>query len=139
MSPMRRKLSKPHDARKGRLPPKLDDPHSEQCGGCNAPFQTGDWTMVFTSKPLCRGCSIQRLEAGVMPKGMTMFIHHTHTPPTKVSGEILDKVDQTRVFLSAAIGAPNPDEMLAFIRRWERYPQRTADLVRDLVRALQPA
>lgn len=132
MSPMRRKLPKPHDARKGRLPPKLDDPHSEQCGGCNAPFQTGDWTMVFTSKPLCRGCSIQRLEAGVMPKGMTMFIHHTHTPPTKVSGEILDKVDRTQAFLFIAIGAPNPDEMLAFIRRWECYPQRTTDLVRAL-------
>lgn len=119
MSPMRTKRLKPHDARKGPRPPKQDAPHNEQCGGCNAPFQTGDWTMVFTSKALCRGCSIQRLEGGRMPKGMTLFIHHTHLPPNRVSGEIQDKVDQTLVFLSIVRIAPAPDEMLAFIRLWE--------------------
>ena len=54
-----------------------------------------------------------------MPKGMTLFIHHTHAPPNRVSGEIQDKVDQTLVFLSIVRIAPTPDGMLALIRRWE--------------------
>jgi len=95
--------------------------------------------MVFTSMALCRACSIQRLEAGKMPKGMTLFIHHTHVPPTVVSGEIRDKVDQTLMFLPIVCLAPTPDGMLAIIRLWEGADHGArATLVAQLSQEHQP-